>query len=116
MRLQNRIWIKQTGIVFLFAVLFGFSISGVQVYTDLRNERTRAVSTVLQIMTTLKEPAHNAAYTVDQDLAEKVISSLLQFDGIGFAELIDEFGNVLASRERPKNGHPQLADLACSWR
>ena len=85
------------------AVLIGMVLSSIQVVVDLVNERRHIRNTIEQVMRTLGEPAEQALYTVDRELARTVVDGLFKYDSVFRARVEDDYGEVFAARERTIN-------------
>ena len=84
----------------LVAFFLGLIFSLVQISSDLVNERENVERTILQILGTLKAPATQAVYVLDDELARSVVGSVFQYEFFYDAALADEFGNVIAAERR----------------
>lgn len=83
------------------AVAIGLVSSSVQVVVDLLHDHRRIENTVQQVMRTLEEPAEQALYTVDRELARTVVNGLFKYGSVLSARVEDDYGEVFAARERP---------------
>lgn len=100
MRLYDRLSFKQASITVVAAFFLGLCLSLIQLTFDLNNEKKVVDTTVRQVLNTLKEPAAQAAYNLDQRLGNRVIEGLFEYRPIYKAQILDDFGDSLASRER----------------
>lgn len=82
------------------AFVIGAILTLAQVFYDLGKEKEHLEQNILQVMSTLKQPAAQALYTVDRRLAETVIEGLFEYKTVYQARLVDDFGEVYAERRR----------------
>ena len=97
---MNKLSVTQAKYAVIVALLLGLVFSGVQIGFDLRNERNSLDSQVSRMLETIRASASRAVFNVDRGLAENVVDSLLKFLPIYSVTLVDDFGEVLASREK----------------
>ncbi|OSQ41030.1 histidine kinase [Thalassospira mesophila] len=100
---------KQARAAVIITLLIGVAFSALQILWDLHGERNQIDRTVNQVLSTVRESATQAAYGLDETLAERVVSGLFEYEPIYIARLRDDFGNVLAKQERPQ------ASSSLSW-
>ncbi|WP_341704406.1 ATP-binding protein [Ferrovibrio sp.] len=91
---------KQVKITVLAALALGLLSSAFQLLLDIRSELDQRQTTVAQVMDMLNEPASQAAYALDEQLAARVVSGLLLYNPIWKAEIYDNYGRRMASQER----------------
>ncbi|MDP2697315.1 bifunctional diguanylate cyclase/phosphodiesterase [Thalassospira sp.] len=93
--------------------MLGLVFSAAQIFWDLREERHLIDRTVNQVLLTLRESATQAAYGLDETLASRVVAGLFEYEPVHHAILRDDFGNILAEQQRPRNvsGLHWLSDL-----
>src|SRR3546814_2079557 len=70
---------KQVKITVLAALALGLVSSVFQLLFDIRSEINQRQTTVAQVMDMLNEPASQAAYALDEQLAVRVVSGLLLY-------------------------------------
>jgi signal transduction histidine kinase len=104
-RLSQRLVFRQTRNSILVALSLGIFISIIQIFSDFNAEQKRIDETVLQVLNTTRESAAQAAYSLNGELALRVVKGLFEYQPIYSAELIDDFGRKLASLERPPTKH-----------
>jgi diguanylate cyclase (GGDEF)-like protein/PAS domain S-box-containing protein len=97
---QNRLSFKQARAAVIITLLIGVGFSALQIFWDLHGERNQIDRTVNQVLSTVRESATQAAYGLDETLAERVVSGLFEYEPIYIARLRDDFGNVLAKQQR----------------
>jgi PAS domain S-box-containing protein len=91
---------KQVKITVLAALVLGLLSSIFQLLLDIRGELDQRQTTVAQVMAMLNEPASQAAYALDEQLAARVVSGLLLYRPVWKAEIYDNYGRRMASQER----------------
>jgi len=101
-RFKDRLSYKQARSAVLIALALGVLFSAFQISSDLFKQREEIGGTVLQVLRALKEPATQAVYGLDNVLADKVAEGLFEYRPIYKATIVDDFGNQLASLERPQ--------------
>jgi len=98
---HRRLSVKQLKVTVLAALLLGMISSVFQVGLDIRTELRNRDATVAQVMDMLYEPATQAAYALDEQLAARVVRGLLLYRPILRAEIFDNYGRRMAFEERP---------------
>ncbi len=83
------------------AFIIGLILSASQVVYDWFQEKDRLERNIIQVMSTLEKPASQALYTVDRSLAGIVVDGLFEYKTVYQARLVDEFGDIYASKEKP---------------
>ena len=102
--LRKRLSYQQAKWALMLVLFLGIIVSGVQIVMDWQYEHKSVDTRVEKIMNTLKDPAIQAAYSLDKQLAAQVISGLMIDDAIFEAELQDDLGGVIArQRLEPSN-------------
>jgi len=99
---------RQTAINLVFALLVGLSIGVIELSFDWHASRGDITKTTVRTMELVQDSAAEAAYQLNAEQAGNVVAGLLRFDYILAATLHDNFGNVLAERQRaaPDEGMP----------
>ncbi|WP_252509765.1 EAL domain-containing protein [Thalassospira sp. TSL5-1] len=100
---QNRLSFKQARAAVIITLLIGVGFSALQIFWDLHGERNQIDRTVNQVLSTVRESATQAAYGLDESLAERVVSGLFEYDPIYHALIRDDFGNILAQKQRQQS-------------
>jgi len=100
-KVHNRLFYRQAKNTALVALLLVLTLSIFQIFLDLRKEKDFIDTTISQVLATVKESAAQAAYALNDTLAAKVVEGLFKYQPIYKAEVIDDFGSVLANQERP---------------
>lgn len=104
---------KQTLITVMTVFFIGLVISFYQIAVDLEQEKRHVDEAVSQVLHVLKSSAAQAAYNLDNSLAQQVVNGLLEYPPVFQVEIQDDLGRVLASADRPRFDFPLrwLADL-----
>ncbi len=99
---RQRLSTRQVKVTLIAALAVGLVSSCVQLFFDIRNELNQRDTTVEQVMSMLTEPAAQAAYALDEQLAASVVSGLLLYQPIWRAEIYDNYGRRMAAEERSR--------------
>ncbi|WP_135081873.1 ATP-binding protein [Terasakiella sp. SH-1] len=105
LKFSNRLFFRQTRNAILVALILGIIISIGQIIFDFYSEQKRIDETVYQVLNTTKESASQAAYSLNNELALRVVKGLFEYQPIYSAQINDDFGRQLASLERPQIKH-----------
>src|SRR5690606_15398939 len=97
---RHRLSARQVKVTLAAALLVGLVSSAFQFAFDIRNELSRRQTDVAQVMDMLNEPAAQAAYALDDQLAARVVGGLLLYKPILRAEIYDNYGRRMAIVER----------------
>ncbi|QJE71789.1 EAL domain-containing protein [Aerophototrophica crusticola] len=100
--LRKRLSYKQARNTALLTLVLGFVLSTAQITIDLLDMERKTDQLVQQVLSTLQEPAAEAAYAFDQALAERVLTGLFEYRPVYKAVIFEDFGNQLAAKERPQ--------------
>jgi len=100
--LRKRLSFKQARNTALLTLVLGFVLSTAQITVDLLDMEQKTDQLVQQVLSTLQEPAAEAAYAFDQALAERVLTGLFEYRPVFKAVIFEDFGNQLAAKERPE--------------
>ena len=104
MHFREKIAFQQARWVLITAFLLGILLSSLQIAWDLRNEQEEINNTVNQVLGTVKASAAQAAYGLNNQLAQQVLNGLLEYrpvtSGAIFARIDTEIIEKLASIER----------------
>lgn len=114
LRPGRSIALRQARLAVFISIVIGVLLSVQEILVDLRRESIRADATFAQILAASKTSAVQAAYGLDTELAKRVLQGLFEYREIHQAEMIDNFGTVMATVERPRQDGPLkwLADAA----
>ncbi|MCG7488791.1 EAL domain-containing protein [Vibrio sp. Of14-4] len=96
----NSLAFRQAKTVFLVSVILGIIFSLYQILVDLHQEQKRIEEHYQFKLLQNYSNASQAAYHLNQLLAEQVASSLLTDSAIYQVAIVDDFGDVLTERER----------------
>ncbi len=110
---SNRLSYKQTMMTVMTVFVIGLVISFYQIAADLQQERRHVDQAVNQVLSLLKSTAAQAAYSLDDNLAQQVVNGLFEYPPVFHAEIRDDLGGVLATAERTRvdTGPRRLADI-----
>jgi len=111
--LRKRLSYKQARNTALLTLVLGLVLSTAQIAIDLLDMERQTDQLAQQVLSTLQEPAAEAAYAFDQALAERVLTGLFEYRPVYRAVIYEDFGKQLAARERPQaeGGLKWLAEL-----
>jgi signal transduction histidine kinase/DNA-binding response OmpR family regulator len=98
--LSKRLSYRQARLVVMIAVGLGMLFSFLQIYLDYFSTQKEFDSTINQLLDTIKQPAVQAAYTLDRGLAEKVVQGLFHYQAIYKVELLDDSKEILAKDKK----------------
>ncbi|WP_428603223.1 ATP-binding protein [Sedimenticola sp.] len=98
---RNSLSYKQAMITVMTVFIIGLFISLYQIAADLKQEKQHVDQTVNQVLSLLRSPAAQAAYSLDNNLAQQVVNGLFEYPPVIQAEIRDDLGGLLASAERP---------------
>jgi len=111
--LRKRLSYKQARNTALLTLALGMVLSTVQIAIDLLDMEKQSDQLVQQVLSTMREPAAEAAYSFDQALADRVVTGLFEYRPVFRAVIYEDFGNQLAAMERPQaeGGLKWLAEM-----
>lgn len=103
MKLERRhsLSIKLLRLVLLWALVVGLILSFAQILYDLDKERSLIESTAKQILAMSRDPATQAVYSLDREMALQVVEGLFEHEAVRFASIGHPDETPLARRERP---------------
>ena len=107
--LRKRLSYQQAKWALMLVLFVGVVVSVTQIAIDWQHEQKTLDAHVEKTMSILKDPATQAAYSLDQQLAAQVISGLMIDDAIFEAELQDDLGGVIARQS------VELSNDSLSW-
>ena len=99
-RPRNRLAIRQTLLAVSIACVLGFALAAVQVILDRDDEQQDMVRDIANIVGSVKEPAANALWELNGNLASAIVDGLFGYDLIIEAKLLTRSGLVLALQKR----------------
>ena len=110
---QQRLAWKLTKTILILSVSLGMLLSVVQIALDFRQHSDAFDEYFTRIANTAVPSARRALQTLDPLLAEEVVDGLVMHDVITSVYIIDESGQVLASKEKPRS--PSAASPLSRW-
>ncbi|QRV25570.1 putative bifunctional diguanylate cyclase/phosphodiesterase [Marinomonas foliarum] len=99
--LRKRLSYKQAKWALMLILLLSLSMSSLQIFVDWQDEKATIQSQVMSTLYIAENAATEAAYSLDEDLAKKVLTGLMRSDSFYKARLEDDLGYELASAYRP---------------
>ncbi|SHF38496.1 diguanylate cyclase/phosphodiesterase [Marinomonas polaris DSM 16579] len=107
--LRKRLYYKQAKWALVLLLLLSFLMSIFQILSDWKEEKETIKNQVMSILHIVEDAATEAAYTLDKDLAKKVLTGLMLSNSFYKAKIEDDLGNELASKYMP------LSKLSLRW-
>ena len=107
--LKNRLAVRLARYTVLLAFSIGLLLSTLQLLDDYQDQEHRIDQTIQQILVVSTPPATRAVTTLDNMLAEEVVSGLLKYPFIERAQISDELGEILA------HSKVELPDSTTLW-
>ena len=111
----NSLAIRQAKTVFLVSVLLGVCFSLYQIFVDVSKEQQRIEDHYQFKLLQNYSNASQAAYHLNQLLAEQVASTLMMDNAIYRVEIIDDFGDTLTRNERSVTRQGDFAELVATY-
>ncbi|MDE1323602.1 EAL domain-containing protein [Vibrio aestuarianus] len=112
---RNSLAFKQAKTVFLVSVILGIGFSLYHILVDLHQEQSRIEDHYRFKLLQNYANASQAAYHLNNMLAEQVASSLMVDSAIYHVEIIDDFGDTLASKTREVNPQTTFMQLLSNY-
>jgi len=103
---RHSLSVKLLQLVLLWALLAGMLLSLAQILFDLRTVRTSITQDADEILTMFHDPASQAIFSLDKEMATQVIEGLFANRAVHFAAIGHPDEAPLASRERPLSKFP----------
>ena len=103
---RHSLSVKLLKLVLLWALLAGMLLSLAQILFDLRLERDTITRDANQILAMFHDPASQAIFSLDKEMATQVIEGLFANRAVHFAAIGHPDEPPLASRERPLSNPP----------
>ena len=100
LRFRDRISFKLARAGVVLAFLVGLLLSSFQLYWDYQEEGTALQAIIDRILSVAQPPASRAVHILDEDLASEVVDGLLKYRFVRKAEIFDDLGIELASKEK----------------
>ena len=82
----------------LIALAVGILMSAVQIYIDYQSQSVRIDAMINRQIAVATPPAERALFTLDAELAQEVVSGLVQYEFIIHVALKDELGRVFSEQ------------------
>ncbi|MFT5720014.1 MAG: diguanylate cyclase (GGDEF)-like protein [Motiliproteus sp.] len=105
-QLTQRLAYRQAKWAVLLAFSLGLFFSGLQIYWDYQAQSRSFQNGVTDHLSTLTQPATEALWYLNEDLAKGVIDGLFGFEAVIQGAIVNEAGFVLASQSKPSHSHP----------
>lgn len=104
---------KQARIAVFAGLLLGLTFSALQIVFDLQREVASVDDTYTRTLAAFEETAFQAAFGLDQELAERVVDGLLLQPAVIEATIIDSYGDTMSTKRRaPMDARfPSLVEL-----
>ncbi|EOX3343807.1 c-di-GMP phosphodiesterase, partial [Vibrio cholerae] len=102
---------KQAKSVFLVSVLLGLCFSFYHTLSDLHQEQSKVQEHYNFKLVQSYENASQAAYHLNNLLAEQVATTLMLDPGIFKVEIVDDFGDVMTRKEKAISEQSQLVSV-----
>jgi|GEM_PF-5189175 len=90
---KNRIAYKQTRFVVMLAFGLGLLFSFIQIYIDYLKQTGELTNTIHQVVSTMRQPATEAAFHLDPNLAKQVGRGLFEFEPIVSVNIVGNIGD-----------------------
>ncbi|RRJ84475.1 response regulator [Aestuariirhabdus litorea] len=112
-RFSDRLSYKQARNTVILAFLLGMTLSIAQISIDYLNEKQSIDSQVKAIIDITHNPASRIAYNIDSELAQELVTGLLESPIIISAEIVDNTRTTLAfaQREKTDSSYREISDL-----
>ena len=98
---RDRLSWRLMAITLLLAFAIGVLLSVAQILVDSRSQSAEIDRSVEGLLAMMREPATEAAYNIDDRLAQRVLDGVLRFDGVIGAQLSLGEDEPLAQESRP---------------
>ncbi len=104
--------VKLLQLVLMWALLVGVILSCAQIAYDLRKERQQLHNTATLILSMARDPATQAVYSLDREMATQVVEGLFNHPAVRHASIGHPDEPALAERQRPlaEGAHRSLTD------
>ncbi|WP_418138450.1 hypothetical protein AB8616_16920 [Marinomonas sp. RS-M-Aa-14] len=107
--LRKRLSYQQAKWALVLLLLLSLLMSSFQVFFDWQDEKSTIQKQVMSTLQIVENAATEAAYSLDETLAKKVLTGLMRSNSFHTARLEDDLGYELASTYRP------LEPLSSRW-
>ncbi|OUR78111.1 hypothetical protein A9Q83_09025 [Alphaproteobacteria bacterium 46_93_T64] len=99
-RTKKKIAFRQAQLAVIIALILGLLFSAIQIAFDFKNELVRIDTNIYQFLNTVRSSAAQAAYGLEDDLAERVISGLFENKAIVRAKISTDIGVTMGAADR----------------
>ncbi len=99
-KFKNRLSFKQAKNTVIIAFLMGMVFSVFQIMLDFFASQQETGETIQQALRSFEQPASQAAYTLDSDIARELLVGIFEYKSVLVAKILDDEGNELASIDR----------------
>lgn len=101
LRPYHRLSYKLLRWVLLTALIAGGTLSVVQIFLDASRARIEMDDQAQQMLAVMRDPATQAVYSLDPELADQVVDGLFEQRAVIYASIHHPDGTYLTQRERP---------------
>ncbi len=108
--LFHRISFRQAAGAFCISILISVLVGAFQMGFRIGQERDRQGEELLRMLTLVSHSASQAAFNLDTQLAERLVTGLMTHPSVGSVRLYDDFGTLLASAD-----HASASEDATAW-
>ncbi|WP_191601860.1 putative bifunctional diguanylate cyclase/phosphodiesterase [Marinomonas algicola] len=98
--LKDRLFYKQAKYALILILLYSLLFSFFQMSMDWKAEKKNIEHQTWSTLHIIQNAATVAAYTLDRNLADQVVSGLMRTQNFYHAQISDDLGNLLARRDR----------------
>ncbi len=95
---------KQALVTVVAVLLLSLAVTAVQLIADWRAMRDEVRQSTTQILAMVEGAAIEAAYQLNNDLARQLVDGMFEYQPVESVVLHDDYGNVLARRDRDADG------------
>ena len=110
-QIRQRLSLRLARQVLLFALLFGFLASALQIKMDCQQVKQEFRHTTQQFIDMMRMPATQAALTFDESLAAEIIEGLKLYQPVHRIQLVAGSDFSLAEYQRPEQNYQELSRL-----
>ncbi|RRJ83848.1 putative bifunctional diguanylate cyclase/phosphodiesterase [Aestuariirhabdus litorea] len=103
---RDRLSLKLLRVVLASACLVGTILSAAQIAMDAVNSQQEIDERAQSVLAMVRDPAIQAVYSLDREMAEQVVEGLFEDHSVRFAAIGHPNEEVLASKRRPLQEEP----------
>ncbi|WP_426416241.1 putative bifunctional diguanylate cyclase/phosphodiesterase [Aestuariirhabdus sp. LZHN29] len=103
---RDRLSLKLLRVVLASACLVGTVLSAAQIAMDAINSRHEIDDRAQSVLAMVRDPAIQAVYSLDREMAEQVVEGLFEDHSVRFASIGHPEEETLASKRRPLQEEP----------